>query len=662
MKNQQELIDEYLYYCLKQRKLDEKTVRAYQIDLRQFSEFCVQKKLVTEKAVIRQYILHLHESYKQKTVKRKVASIKAFYSYLEDEEIIDDSPLRKIRTEFREEKILPRSIPYSVLQSLLSSMYSKKSIESTIYERKLLNRDIAVVETLFSTGIRISELCNLLQKNIDIEQGIFCIKGKGGKERYLQIGTEEVLVQLKKYKRHWEKELDASEFFFLNRYGERYSEQSARRMIQRYTQEAMIEIHITPHMFRHAFATLLLEEEVDIRFIQKMLGHASIMTWGIQEWYNEMVLIIEYYVTDSHGNVVQLTDESGKVIKDYDYDSFGNEVHADKKDENPFRYCGEYYDKETEEVYLRARYYQPTVGRFLTRDTYTGESGDPLSLHLYTYCGNDGMNKCDADGNAWTWIKNKWNAFCDTAPKCYNGAKTYVKKIASNVKKTAAKVIRGGVNYWKKTWLGKEFYKRTKSGSDWKVNLLLKLGGFEREKGKSIFHARDICIQKLGGYNNFYDFVFDSATNISKPLKYKFTDRKDYKFNMKRKYVIWAWKGDYLNLGAGCEVGFYNTYGSTKHYFFVKKIFTELEMQYNGNLINNYRPPKSKGEKVGHSWWITTFNAGMQNNVNPSKIGFRCVADLSVLKAYARKALERRLEKSKRWNVEGNKATLKWNY
>ena len=188
------------------------------------------------------------------------------------------------------------------------------------------------------------------------------------------------------------------------------------------------------------------------------------------------------------------------------------------------------------------------------------------------------------------------------------------------------------------------------------------MGGFQREGKTSIFHARDICIQKLGGYNNFYDFVFDSATNISKPLKYKFTDRKDYKFNMKRKYVIWAWKGDYLNLGAGCEVGFYNTYGSTKHYFFVKKIFTELEMRYNGNLINNYRPPKSKGEKVGHSWWITTFNAGMQNNVNPSKIGFRCVADLSVLKTYARKAAERRLKKSKRWNVEGCEATLTWNY
>ena len=281
MKNQQKLMEEYLYYGLKQRKLDEKTVRAYQVDLRQFSEFCAQKELVTEKAIIRQYVLYLHETYKQKTVKRKVASLKAFYSYLEDEEIIENSPLRKIRTEFREEKVLPHSIPYSVLQSLLSSMYSQKSIESTISNRKLLNRDIAVVEILFSTGIRISELCNLMQKNIDIEHGIFCIKGKGGKERYLQIGTEEVLEQLKEYKRHWKKELEASEFFFLNRYGKRYSEQSARRMIQRYTQEAMIEMHITPHMFRHAFATLLLEEEVDIRFIQKMLGHASITTTQI---------------------------------------------------------------------------------------------------------------------------------------------------------------------------------------------------------------------------------------------------------------------------------------------------------------------------------------------------------------------------------------------
>ena len=109
-------------------------------------------------------------------------------------------------------------------------------------------------------------------------------------------------------------------------------------------------------------------------------------------------------MTDPHGNVVQLTDESGRVTKTYEYDSFGNEVKPDRKDDNPFRYCGEYYDKETEEIYLRARYYQPAVGRFLTRDTYTGEAGEPESLHLYTYCENDGVNAWDPSGHV---SKNK---------------------------------------------------------------------------------------------------------------------------------------------------------------------------------------------------------------------------------------------------------------
>ena len=107
----------------------------------------------------------------------------------------------------------------------------------------------------------------------------------------------------------------------------------------------------------------------------------------------------QYYVTDSHGNVVQLTDEAGNVIRTYEYDSFGNEIKPDSKDDNPFRYCGEYYDKETKEIYLRARYYQPDKGRFLTRDTYTGEEDEPLSLHLYTYCGNDGVNMIDPTGH-----------------------------------------------------------------------------------------------------------------------------------------------------------------------------------------------------------------------------------------------------------------------
>ena len=112
----------------------------------------------------------------------------------------------------------------------------------------------------------------------------------------------------------------------------------------------------------------------------------------------------QYYVKNPHGDVVQLLDENGKVIRDYEYDSFGNEVKPDSRDENPFRYSGEYYDKETDTIYLRARYYQPALGRFLTRDTYTGEEDDPLSLHLYTYCGNDGVNRVDPSGNIFETI------------------------------------------------------------------------------------------------------------------------------------------------------------------------------------------------------------------------------------------------------------------
>lgn len=106
-----------------------------------------------------------------------------------------------------------------------------------------------------------------------------------------------------------------------------------------------------------------------------------------------------FYVYNGHGDVVQLVDISGNVAKEYEYDSFGNEVNPVSSDDNPFRYCGEYYDKETETVYLRARYYDPEIGRFITEDSYTGNEKDPLSLNLYTYCHNDSVNATDPSGH-----------------------------------------------------------------------------------------------------------------------------------------------------------------------------------------------------------------------------------------------------------------------
>ncbi len=111
-----------------------------------------------------------------------------------------------------------------------------------------------------------------------------------------------------------------------------------------------------------------------------------------------------YYVMNDHGDVAQLLDQSGNVIRAYTYDSFGNEISPDKKDDNPYRYAGEYFDQETGNIYLRSRYYSPEQGRFLTMDTYTGEESDPLSLHRYAYCDNDGVNQVDPSGH---WGRKK---------------------------------------------------------------------------------------------------------------------------------------------------------------------------------------------------------------------------------------------------------------
>lgn len=282
MKTMDEAIQEYLYFCTNQRRLDEKTIRAYTNDLLQFKAFCQEGSLMVPRKTLESYVIGLHQRYKQKTVKRKIASLKAFYNYLEMEEKIDANPLRRIRMDFREEKVLPRTIPAVQVERLLTFMYSLQNDKDlTPWQRKNVERDLAVVELLFATGLRISELCHLRPDRVDLEQGILCIRGKGSKERYIQIANTAVLHQVKKYRAHWRKEIQTEQFFFLNRYGKRYSEQSARKMIKKYARQAGICLNITPHMFRHTFATLLLEEDVDIRYIQKMLGHSSILTTQI---------------------------------------------------------------------------------------------------------------------------------------------------------------------------------------------------------------------------------------------------------------------------------------------------------------------------------------------------------------------------------------------
>lgn len=281
MNNLYALISDYLKYCEFRKRLDPKTLKAYRIDLSQYQKFIQNCSSPFCKDALNSYISGLHQKYQPKTVKRKTASIKSFFHYLEFEEILSENPFNKINLKFREPKLLPKTIPPHIIESFLSELYKEKISASTEYKKRSSVRNIAVVELLFATGIRVSELCTLKLVNIDLIDHTVLIFGKGSKERLIQITNPEVLSALKEYQTLFSEEIKNSGYFFVNRLGNRLSEQSVRFMLAQHAKNADISLHITPHMFRHSFATLLLEEDVDIRYIQQILGHSSITTTEI---------------------------------------------------------------------------------------------------------------------------------------------------------------------------------------------------------------------------------------------------------------------------------------------------------------------------------------------------------------------------------------------
>jgi Site-specific recombinase XerD len=281
MDNLEHLTGDYLEFCLVQKELNEKTLKAYRIDLRQFHEYIGNNCDFTERVLINDYISLVHQRFQPKTTKRKIASLKAFFNYLVYEEMLNSNPFDKINVKFREPQHLPRIISFHAIELFIATMYKQRKLASTTFQKNCITRDIALIELLFATGVRISELCTLTPSQMDLNSHILLIHGKGAKERMIQISNEATKQILLEYYSIFREDIVSSGWFFTNRLRKRFSEQSARMMIAKYTQLASIESHITPHMFRHSFATLLLDADVDIRYIQKMLGHSSITTTEI---------------------------------------------------------------------------------------------------------------------------------------------------------------------------------------------------------------------------------------------------------------------------------------------------------------------------------------------------------------------------------------------
>ena len=262
------LISTYLDYCKTHKRLSSHTIRAYKNDLMQFYNSNYDN--------VESYIEHLTQSnIKTNTLRRKIACMKVFYNYLKYQNIIEENPFNQLRFQFRTEKILPKTIPYDILKSIFSYLEQRVVISKTDYQKQKAERNLLIISLLLSTGIRISELCHIHLKDINLSNKTLHIIGKGKKERILFLGDQKTFNLLETYINKTRNE--SNDFLFPGQHSLKpLSEQSVRVILKKIVEQNSLSKTITPHMFRHSFATMLLDNDVDIRYIQQILGHSSI--------------------------------------------------------------------------------------------------------------------------------------------------------------------------------------------------------------------------------------------------------------------------------------------------------------------------------------------------------------------------------------------------
>ena len=281
----EDLIEKFIENLRSHRGYSRHTIRNYQIDLKQFLDFLTGEGDSTGRAsdapklesvdfrIIRNYLGHLHDGYKKTTIARKLSTIRSFFYFLEKRGLGKDNPAADIPTP-KLGQYIPAYLPVDEMFRLL---------EGPDQAKPLGLRDLAILEVLYSCGIRVSELAGLNLSSIDFDQRLVKVLGKGNKERIVPIGHHalkalkaylEATVSLRKRVRG-----DTQDGpLFVNFRGGRLSVRSVDRVIKKYGREQGLTTEITPHALRHSFATHLLDGGADLRSVQELLGHASLST------------------------------------------------------------------------------------------------------------------------------------------------------------------------------------------------------------------------------------------------------------------------------------------------------------------------------------------------------------------------------------------------
>jgi integrase/recombinase XerC len=272
-----EVIDRFTEYLRSSRGYSEHTVRNYRIDLRHFSDFMAGRDagptLAIDFSLIREYLGSLYGLYERRTIARKISTLRSFFRFLEKSGLRTGNPAADIPTP-RLEKHIPTYLPVDDMFRLISGPDR---------ERSLGLRDLAILEVLYSCGIRVSELAGLNISSIDFDQRLVRVIGKGNKERMVPIGRE-ALKAVRNYQnavlplRRKVQENVEDGPLFLNFRGGRLTTRSVGRIVKKYGLISGVLNDISPHALRHSFATHLLDGGADLRSVQELLGHASLST------------------------------------------------------------------------------------------------------------------------------------------------------------------------------------------------------------------------------------------------------------------------------------------------------------------------------------------------------------------------------------------------
>ncbi len=282
----------FIRHCQSIRKLSPHTTRAYELDLAGFTQFLGKRAAVTtcDKTVIHNYVRHLFDvrTLKESSVKRHLATLRSMFRWLEEDGQVAEDPFRGARIRIRMPKRLPRVIARADLRRLLVHEQPPSFADLTAY---------VATELLFATGMRVSELASLLDAAVDVDDGTITIIGKGNRQRRVYV-PDDIKSLLRDYRTARDRAPSTAETFLVNSRGDAASPQMIRRLVRLHGERSEVRDRVTPHMFRHSVATYLLEEGVDIRYVQRLLGHRSIST---TEMYTQVAdSALKVRITEKH--------------------------------------------------------------------------------------------------------------------------------------------------------------------------------------------------------------------------------------------------------------------------------------------------------------------------------------------------------------------------